>query len=147
MRSRSGVGMFLWILFAALTVIGRSQSNIQKEELLAMKERVNRESMLILREKERMIWWRYYIMMSMQLPMAQLKQFNTFNKMQIVQLQRENNGLKMEIIRIQKEVQKLKYDTEVLKKENSIKSWKKQQKKKQKNSAHSSLLDRLSDDY
>ena len=128
--------------------MANGQSTMEKTQLEMLKARVMQEKFMLERQKQSMFWMKYYTMMSMQMPLAQLKQFNNYNKMQIVQLQAENNDLKMGITRLQKEVSILKKDTEVLKKENSIKKWKKEKKKSSK--AHAALINRykmLYNDY
>eukprot|EP01083_Nonionella_stella_P099553 279920_1 len=96
---------------------------------MATKERLNQESMMILRQKEMMNWLKYQQLWGLEMPLAQLKRLNNYNKWNIEHLKRENNELKSRIVNLQAEIQQIKYDTETLKKENSVRSKKSNLKK------------------
>eukprot|EP01083_Nonionella_stella_P117600 350672_1 len=97
---------------------------------MATKERLNRESMMLLRQKQMMMMYKYQGLSGLKLPVEQLKRLNNFNKWQIENLKKQNNEFKDEIVHLQGEVQQIKYDTEGIKQRTAIKKWQKKEAEK-----------------
>ena len=113
---------FCCVLVVICSIMTRtSESMAGKATDYAWKDRLNREKEYMLLQREQMFWWKYYAMMNMQWPLAEMKQRTYMLKYQVEELKQENYNMVMDIVRMKKEITELKRESALLKMEKARK--------------------------